>query len=281
MQPTPKTSRITVSGALFACLWAPCVWALGLWPMATLADLQATRLLEKSWRNAADLDGEVVTLSGGDRSFIAIHRPQSRDQALGAVVLLHGPGTNANSHEVIRPLRIGLSQAGWDTLSVQLPATYPGARPAAWLDNAEQINAALQAALDWLKQRRQLNQVVLTVGASGRIALRHAASAAPAELQAAVLVSASADFADPADADMLGTLKLRVLDVYAERDRPTVTGTAMARKRAARKAGATRYDQRTVAGAIRGFRAHEAQLLATVRAWLQANVAGTQISGRD
>ena len=158
--------------------------ALCLWPPVTLADLQTTQRLEAGWRNAADLDGELVTLPGAGRSFVAIHRPQTRGQPIGAIVLLHGRGTNADSHEVIRPLRIGLSEAGWETLSLQLPVTFPGARPDAWLDNADQIVAALQSALDWLKQRDQRNQAVLAVGDSGLIALRHAAATVPRELQA-------------------------------------------------------------------------------------------------
>jgi len=254
---------------------------LCLWPPVTLADLQTSQRLEAGWRNAVDLDGEVVTLPGADRSFVAIHRPQTRDQPNGAIVLLHGRGTNADSHEVIRPLRIGLSEAGWDTLSLQLPVTFPNAGPDAWLDNADQIVAGLQSALDWLKQRDQRNQAVLAVGDSGLIALRHAAAAAPRDLQAVVLISSPADFAGEGDGEMLGRLKLRILDIYAERDRQAVTRAASARKRAARKAGITRFDQRTVPGAVPGYRAQEAQLLAAVRAWLNANAGGKERIGKD
>lgn len=96
-----------------------------------------------------------------------------------------------------------------------------------------------------------------------------------------VLVSAPTDFAGEADGDMLGKLKLRILDIYAERDRPAVTTTAKARKRVAVKAEIARYDQRLVLGATAGFRAQEAQLLATIRAWLKAYAAGKEIIGRE
>ena len=80
---------------------------------------------------------------------------------------------------------------------------------------------------------------------------------------------------------MLGRLRLRILDIDAERDRQAVTRAASARKRAARKAGITQYDQRTVAGAVPGYRAQEAQLLAAIRAWLNANAGGKEIIGKD
>ncbi len=100
--------------------------ALCAWPLTSTADLQVTQRLEAAWTEAADLDGEVIELTAGGTPFVAIHRPQTRDTATGSVVLLHGRGTNANSYRVVRPLRIGLSEHGWNTLSLHLPMVYGG-----------------------------------------------------------------------------------------------------------------------------------------------------------
>ena len=45
---------------------------------------------------------------------------------------------------------------------------------------------------------------------------------------------------------------------------------------AAREAGSDRYVQRRIAGATLDFPGQEAQLLATIRAWLNANAAGNE-----
>ena len=101
--------------------------ALLLTANALAADVARTHALEAAWRSAGDLDGDVVELSAGDRSALAIHRPAAGRERRGGVILIHGRGTNADSRETLHPLRIGLSDAGWDTLSIQLPAAYDDA----------------------------------------------------------------------------------------------------------------------------------------------------------
>ncbi len=249
--------------------------ALCAWPLKSTADLQATQRLEAAWTKAADLDGDVVELTAGETPFVAIHRPQVHGTATGSAVLLHGRGTNANSHRVIRPLRIGLSKHGWSTLSLQLPLVPAGARDDAWLENAELIEARLQAALDWLTQRSQLNQVVVALGDSAIVALRYIAGKDPDSVRAIVLLSVPSALSANPDKQALADLERPLLDVIAERDTDPVTQGAAARLRVAREAGASGYAQREVAGATADFTGQEAQLLAVVRAWLNANAPGT------
>ena len=248
--------------------------ALFNWHLPAMADLQATQRLEATWATATDLDGEVVQLSAADAPFVAIYRPQARGKARGSVVLLHGRGTNANSYPVIRPLRIGLSEQGWNTLSLQLPLVRAGADAQAWSDNANAITARLQASLDWLTQRGQRNQVIVALGDSAPLAMRFVASGDPASVRALVLVSVPGEFSTDADRQALAGLKRPLLDVFAERDSDAVIGGAQARSTAAREAGSTRYVQRRIAGATLDFPGQEAQLLATIRAWLNANATG-------
>ena len=206
--------------------------ALCAWPLTSTADLQSTQRLEAAWTEAADLDGEVVELAAGETSFVAIHRPQTRDTATGSVVLLHGRGTNANSHRVIRPLRIGLSEHGWNTLSLQLPLVQAGAAESAWLDNVDVIKARLQSALDWLTQRNQRNQVVIGVGDSALLALRLVATQRPQSVRALVLLSVPADFSADTDRQALTDLERPLLDVFAERDTvPVAQGACGAQSR--------------------------------------------------
>ncbi|MDJ0740217.1 MAG: DUF3530 family protein [Gammaproteobacteria bacterium] len=269
MQPPTRLRR-----ALLATVLAPLAWL-----PAGAADLADTLRLEAAWLNAdpVQLDGDAVRLSAGDQSFVAIHRAHTTRSAIGAVVLLHDPATHADSLEVVRPLRLGLPDAGWDTLSLQLPPADATADTSAWLDRSDAIGARVDAALDWLAQRQQRNQVLLALGASGPLALRYAATRADAALQGLVLISAPSAFAATAERDALASLQRPLLDIFAERDRAAVRDGAAGRLRAARDAGLGAYRQRVVSGASMGFRGSEGQLLADVRAWLKAYAAGREV----
>lgn len=248
------------------------VFAILVWPALVHADLQAEQRLIDTWRGIDDLPGELVDLEATGDTFVAIHIPQRSKTPLGAVVLLHDAGTHADSHEVIRPLRVGLAPAGWETLAIQLPLLAPGG--GAWQDNGATIVARLQAALAWFQDRQQRNQVVLALGETGPIALRFAAAQGQRELQALILVSVPDDLTDDADRDALAQLERPLLDLFAERDLASVTANADARAAAARSAGLDAYAQRRISGATAGFRGLDAELLATVRSWLRAHAAG-------
>lgn len=226
----------------------------------------------------ADVGENVVVLEAGDRSFGAIHRPARGGEARGAVVLLHDQGTGPDSHEVIRPLRLALSAAGWDTLSLELPAAGRGEDRRDWLDRGAVISARLGAGIDWLAGRGLRRPAGVALGDSATPLLASASEGPGTALGALVLISASAG-ADDADAlAALGRLRLPVLDVVAERDAPAVLQTAEARRLAA--ADNAGYRQMTVPGAVAGFAGLEASLSSRVRAWLAVYAAAPAQTGR-
>ena len=149
-------------------------------------------------------------------------------------------------------------------------------RAAAGLADADAIVARLQAGLDWLAQRGQRNQVIVALGDSAPLAMRFVASGDPTSVRALVLISVTGELSADADRQALAGLKRPLLDVFAERDSDAVIGGAQARLAAAREAGSDRYVQRRIAGATLDFPGQEAQLLATIRAWLNANAAGNE-----
>jgi dienelactone hydrolase len=184
---------------------------------------------------------------------------------------------NANGLEVIRPLRLGLADAGWDTLSLQLPSASRTLGRAAWLSRQQQIVSRLQAGLNWLGSRKPANQVIIAQGDSGSMVLEYALDSRPPELKALVLVSAfldssTADAAVPAG----DRAPLPVLDIYAQRDYPGVVGNAQARLDSAYRDARSNYQQRVVDGATGGFFGLEADLLARISAWLATNVTSGQ-----
>lgn len=229
----------------------------------------AASSVEPDWQNAADLDGEAIELAAGDRPFVALHRTARSAEPLGAVIILHGRGTHADSLEVIQPLRIGLSEAGWDTLSVQLPTVFASEDRSVWSDQSAAIRARLDAALAWLKPRDLPKLAVIALGDSAGVTVGYATPGLPPAVKALVLISVPDDFSGQAQRDALAKVDLPILDIFAERDLAPVIETAQARQQAASAAGLADYTQRTLTGARSGFRHVEGQLVAAVRAWLK------------
>jgi len=217
---------------------------------------------------AGGLAGELIELKAGNRGFVALYSAQ--ELALpgrGAAVLLHDQGTHLNSHEVIRPLRLGLSAAGWDSLALALPTGYAGATRTQWLGRDNAMTARLQAGIDWLATRELSNFVIVALGDSAPVALRFAKDQQPAGLRALVIISSALYNDGPIDElASLGELQLPVLDIYAERDAPHITSNAALRRRAA--AANPKYRQATIADAVAGYAGLEDNLLHRIRAWL-------------
>jgi hypothetical protein len=248
---------------------------------AILAEPVTSDRLASGLLPSGDTRGEIIELDAEGGSFIAIFQPSGRDQSHGGIILLHDQGTSANSLELIRPLRLGLSQAGWDTLSLQLPSGPGDQIHAASQSRRAIILARLQAGLAWLKARKSLNQAIVAQGNSAGPALQFAAGKPPRELRALVLVSSLIE-PDEADglADALIRIRLPLLDIYAERDHGAVLDAAQARRDAAARRKDKKYSQVDIPGSVAGFFGLEESLLSRIRGWLAVNAKGDAIDTR-
>ena len=242
-------------------LLALCVF---VWPAS--AD-QA--LINKALTGRADVVGSAVRLSTGQASAVALYRPGQLARGRGAVIILHPPGGNADDPTTVRPLRLGLSDAGWDTLAVQLPTRFVSESPRQWLARNEQLAPLLTAASRWLEQQGQSDQVLLGIGASGLAALPFVAGRDADPIQALVLISTVIE-RDSETWNQLVTLEKPLLDVYAERDRADVIRSAAAKRQLAGNKSA--FSHRRVADAGPGFVGMETGLVSIVRAWLATRV---------
>ena len=254
-------------------LLARTILAVALLPGATAAEVPPGNRLAPGHPPSAEIQGELVELKTDNGRFAAIFLASRGAKTRGAAVLVHDQAGNANGLEVIRPLRLGLAHAGWDTLSLQLPSASRAIGRAAWLSRQQQILSRLQAGLNWLGARRPADQVIIAQGDSGAMVLEHALDSRPPELKALVLVSTfldspAADAAAPAGDRM----PLPVLDIYAQRDYPDVVSNAQARRDAAARDTRSNYQQRVIDGATGGFFGLEDDLLTRISAWLATNV---------
>ncbi len=72
------------------------------------------------------MDGEPVFLKSGDHEFLSIYT--EADEPVGAAIIMHGRGFHPNWSDVVYPLRVGLVEHGWNTLSLQMPVLEKEAR---------------------------------------------------------------------------------------------------------------------------------------------------------
>ena len=97
---------------------------------------------EKRWADQivdALLDGEAVFLEDGRSNFLAIETENAEGGSRKAAIVMHGTGVHPDWPTVVQPLRVGLTDSGWHTLSIQMPI----------LAN-EAEHAAYAAIYDWV-----------------------------------------------------------------------------------------------------------------------------------
>lgn len=71
---------------------------------------------------------EIIWLESSEDRTIGLFHPQSQPEALGGIILFPSEGTHADWPDYAHPLRLQLSDQGWNTLSLQLP-TPPTQQP--------------------------------------------------------------------------------------------------------------------------------------------------------
>ena len=119
----------------------------------------------------AIFDGEPIWLKSGNSPFLGIFT--EADGARGTVIILHGRGFHPDWTTVVQPLRVGLVEHGWNTLSIQMPVL---AKQAKYYDYVEIFPHAIpriEAAIAHAKERAPQGSVVLLAHSCGSHMAHH------------------------------------------------------------------------------------------------------------
>ncbi|HHJ14137.1 MAG TPA: alpha/beta fold hydrolase [Gammaproteobacteria bacterium] len=242
------------------------------------------------------LEGDWIELKAGERAFGAILTRPPGAATERAAVILHGMGAHPDWQDIIHPLRTGLPEQGWTTLSIQLPVLGNEAGFADYLPLFDAAASRIDAAVNRLHEDGFKRIVLIghSLGANMAAWYLGGTNKRP-RVSGLVLVSVyqyvpekpapatavpAADAGQPgqtqkspgtpaAYADVPRLLKkitLPVLDIYGSRDFEPVMRAAPARR--ARAAGG--YRQVEVEGADHFFTGMQDTLLRQVRGWLYA-----------
>jgi len=245
--------------------------------LAFSTGIQASDLAkEKRWADQvvdAIIDGEAVWLNDGSNKFLGIYTEAEEDKGR-AVIVMHGTGIHPDWQQVIQPLRVGLTEHNWNTLSIQMPilpneAEYPEYAPL-----YDEVAPRIDAAIKYLKNNGS-KEIVLIGHSQGAAMTAYYLSTSKQDVKGFVAIGMAA-FADDPRMDSIKALekiKLPVLDIYGDDDLEGIMKSVDARAEAAKKAGNNSYTQVMVAGSNHFFDDKEDDLVEAVAGWLEKSTA--------
>ena len=216
------------------------------------------------------MDGEATTLVAGSHEFLSIYTESDVDSPKGAVLILHGRGYHPNWPEVVYPLRTGLPEHGWHTLSIQLPVLAADAKYYDYVPIFPEAFPRINAAIDFLRQQGVETIVLIAHSCGAHMAMSWLESADTRDIQAYVGIGMGAtDYKQPmAKPFPLDKLKFPILDIYGSNEFPAGLKMAPERLAGIRRAGHPKSEQRVVEGADHYFTDKGEPLLNEISDWL-------------
>jgi alpha/beta superfamily hydrolase len=204
--------------------------------------------------------GEAIRLPAtGGRSFFGLLTEVP--DAKTAVVLVHGIGVHPD-HGVIGSLRQSLADAGYTTLSIQMPVLASDARQEAYRPLFPEAGERIAAALRYLREKRYERVVLLSHSLGSWMSNAWLVKQEKPGYAAWVCLGRSGPLDDAAK------LHLPVLDVRGENDLPAVREYAASRGTSLTKL-ANGSEQKVIAGADHFYSGREGALTDTVAAFIK------------
>lgn len=246
----PKNLKITAFALLSCLLFA--------------SNVQASDLAkEQRWREQvvdAILDGEPVDLNDGKNDFLSIYTEGNEDNKTG-VIIMHGIGIHPDYPTVVNPLRVGLAESGWHTLSLQLPVLPNEAEGKDYEPLIPEATPRIKAGIDYLKEQG-MNKIAIVAHSLGTWMAGYAIEKGGVEVVTYVAIGMNI----PA-IESIPAIRVPMLDLYGGNDLPEVVDNAGKRKSAASQN--KQYQQTMTSGADHFFNGLEDELITTVDDWLQ------------
>ena len=235
--------------------------------------IQASDLAkEKRWANQvvdAILDGEAVWLNDGTSDFLGIYT-EAEDDKGRAVIVMHGTGIHPDWQQVIQPLRVGLTEHSWNTLSIQMPILPNEAEYEDYAPLYDEVAPRINAAIQYLKDNGSDN-IVLIGHSQGAAMTAYYLSTSKQDIKGFVAIGMGALADDPRmnSIKSLEKINVPVLDLFGDEDLEAILISIDDRSKAASKAGNNNYTQLELAGSNHFFDGKEDALVAAVAGWLE------------
>jgi pimeloyl-ACP methyl ester carboxylesterase len=233
---------------------------------------------EKRWADQvvdAIMDGDAVWLNDGKSDFLGIYTEADENKGR-SVIIMHGTGIHPDWQQIIQPLRIGLIEHNWNTLSIQMPILHNEAEYPEYAPLYDEVAPRINAAIKHLKSNGS-KEIVLIGHSQGASMTAYYLSTNKPDINGFVAIGMGA-FAKDARMNAVKSLEkitVPVLDIYGDDDLENIMATVGDRATSAKKAGNKNFTQIEVAGSNHMFDGKDDELVETVARWLD-KVAGRQ-----
>jgi acetyl esterase/lipase len=230
-----------------------------------------TRMINEIEDSVMDGDVEYLSLKD-DKEVFSIYMEPDADTPKGGVIILHSRGYHANWSNAIKPLRIGLAEKGWHTLSVQMPVLDKNAKYYDYVPIFPYAHERIDAALSFYKQRGIDNVVLIGHGCGAHMSMSYIDKYGDEKISAYVGIGMGAtDYKQKIVKEFpLDEMLTPVLDVFAENDYPGVIRLSESRQNLMDVAANAKSAQMVIKGADHYYKENgTAQALTnTIDAWL-------------
>ena len=215
------------------------------------------------------MDGEAVYLAGNGHRFLSIYT--EAEAPIGAAIIMHGRGYHPDWEDVAHPLRVGLVEHGWNTLSLQMPVLEKEARYYDYLEIIDEAFPRIEAGIDFLRQQGHDRIVLIAHSCSVHMVMAWVDAGRMRDIGAYIGIGMGAvDIGQPMKKPLpLDRFSVPVLDVFGADEFPAVRKGAAGRLAAMKKAGHPKSKQIIVPDADHYFSERGDALMAAVVPWLQ------------
>ena len=241
---------------------------------------------QPAWSEALPQDprlaADVGWLEIGQEKAMYLYKPSAGAVDRGTAVLLHDLRAHADWPQIVRPLRENLPRQGWATLSLQLPPIGDTVEPQAYY---QAVAARISAALALASKQSDQPLMLIGAGTGANAALWYLANNPKNPVRGLVAVSLRPmpEQATPDPKTLFAAMDKPVLEVFAERDHPSVlAGIANRESLAARrppqpadrrpKTAPALYRQILMEGADADYAGQAEVLTKRIRGWMQLHV---------
>ena len=216
----------------------------------------------------AILEGEIFYLNDGSRNFMSIQT--DADERRGGALILHGRGFHPDWEDTVNPLRTGLAENGWTTLSLQMPVLAKDAKYNDYVPLFAEAGKRIQAGIRHLKQQGISPITIVAHSCGAHMAMQWIRDNGDADIAAYVGLGMGATDAGQQMTEPfpLDKMQIPVFDVYGENDFPAVLKMAPERWTQITTAGNLKSEQRVVPTADHYFTDKGDELVGLVSTWL-------------
>ncbi len=213
-------------------------------------------------------DGEPEWLEAGGREFLGIYT--EADDSRAAVVILHGRGLHPDWADTVNPLRVGLVENGYSTLSLQMPVLEKEAKYYDYVPIFHHAHARIEAGIRFLRENGHAKLILLAHSCGVHMAMDWIRAETDTAIDAYIgLGMGATDFGQPMIRPFpLDRMRVPILDLYGANEYPAVMRLAPDRKPMIAKAAHAKSRQLVLPGADHYFTDRGEPLVKAVAGWL-------------